>query len=309
MNPNLLKQLAIVVKQGSISSAAEQLYVTQPTLTRGIQQLEARVGAPVLKRTRYGVVPTEIGARLALIGERILADTDQGEEVIRQFHSGYQSEFAIGIDPLWEFATARDFAELLLQESQHVFHLRTGSASVQMRLLQERELDFLLAPAHLTVPQGELQREILFRDRAGVLAGAKSKLIGRAGPISPQELEQQQWITAGARAGFLDAQGEFAGPQAAKMAFTGSIFTVLHLLKTTDYLVRMPARLALLTGQLAESQLLDVAAEPGPRRDVALWYRAADIERPDFSRVHHTLQQLVSNLDAQAPTFGVNLAR
>ena len=79
MNPNLLKQLAIVVKQGSISSAAEQLYVTQPTLTRGIQQLEARVGAPVLKRTRYGVVPTEIGARLALIGERILADTDQGE--------------------------------------------------------------------------------------------------------------------------------------------------------------------------------------------------------------------------------------
>ena len=93
------------------------------------------------------------------------------------------------------------------------------------------------------------------------------------------------------------------------MAFTGSIFTVLHLLKTTDYLVRMPARLALLTGQLAESQLLDVATEPGPRRDVALWYRAADIERPDFSRVHHTLQQLVSNLDAQAPTFGVNLAR
>jgi len=307
MNPNLLKQLAIVVKQGSISRAAEQLYVTQPTLTRAIQQLEARVGAPVLKRTRYGVLPTEIGARLAQIGERILADADQGEEVIRQFHSGYQSEFAIGIDPLWEFATVREFAEPLLKERQNIFHLRTGSASVQMRLLLEGELDFLLAPAYLTVPQGELTRDILFRDRAGVLAGAKSKLIGREGRIPAEVLAQQRWITAGARAGFLDAQGEFAGPKAAKMAFTGSIFTVLHLLKTTDFLVRMPARLALMTHQLAESQLLDVATEPGPRRDVALWYRAADLERADFSRVQTRLAQLVSDLDLRAPTFSIDI--
>ncbi|WP_417784385.1 helix-turn-helix domain-containing protein, partial [Terasakiella pusilla] len=65
MNPNLLQQLAIVVKQGSISRACEQLYITQPTLTRSIKQLEMKVGAPLLIRTRYGVEPTEIGARLA----------------------------------------------------------------------------------------------------------------------------------------------------------------------------------------------------------------------------------------------------
>lgn len=307
MNPNLLKQLAVVVKQGSISRAAEQLYVTQPTLTRAIQQLESRVGAAVLKRTRYGVMPTEVGARLAQIGERILADADQGDEVIRQFHSGYQSEFAIGIDPLWEFATVSDFAEPLLHEQRYVFHLRTGSASVQMRLLLEGDLDFLLAPAHLTVPQGGLQREILFRDRAGVIAGANSRLIGRQDPISPQELEQQHWITAGARAGFLDGQGELAGPQAAKMAFTGSIFTVLHLLKTTDYLVRMPARLVLMTGQVVAQQLLDVDTEPGPRRDVALWYRAADMEQPDFQRVYRKIRESVLKLDAKAPEFGLKI--
>lgn len=307
MNPNLLKQLAVVVKQGSISRAAEQLYVTQPTLTRSIQQLESRVGAAVLKRTRYGVVPTEVGARLAQIGERILADTDQGEEIIRQFHSGYQREFAIGIDPLWEFATASDFAVPLLHEQRYIFHLRTGSASVQMRLLLEGELDFMLAPAYLTVPQGELQREILFRDRAGILAGARSSLIDRADPISVEELAQQQWITAGARAGFMDEQGEFVTPQAAKMAFTGSIFTVLHLLKTTDYLVRMPARLLLMTGQLATNQLLNLAVPHGTRRDVALWFRAADEEQPEFNNVLKLLHKYVLDLDRRAPTFGLEI--
>lgn len=70
MNPNWLKQLATVVKQGS----------------------------SVLIRTCYGVEQTDIG-------ERILAETEQGEDVIRQFHSGHHNAFVIGIDPLWECAT------------------------------------------------------------------------------------------------------------------------------------------------------------------------------------------------------------
>ncbi|MDO6749991.1 LysR family transcriptional regulator, partial [Gilvimarinus sp. 1_MG-2023] len=78
---------------GSISAAAEQLFITQPTLSRALQQLEMRVGAPVLTRTRYGMVPTDIGARLAHLGERILADTEQGDEIIRQWHSGYDNQF------------------------------------------------------------------------------------------------------------------------------------------------------------------------------------------------------------------------
>lgn len=307
MNPNLLKQLAIVVKQGSISSAAEQLYVTQPTLTRGIQQLEARVGAAVLKRTRYGVVPTEIGARLAQIGERILADAQHGEEVIRQFHSGVQSEFALGIDPLWEFATVHQMTEGLLQDKRFVFHLRTGSAAVQIRLLQEGELDFLLAPAHLSVAQSELERELLFRDRAGIFAGLKSDLIGSSELLNPGELEQHKWIVAGASAGFLDGAAELAGPAAARMAFTGSIRSVFYLLQHSDMLVRLPARLALMSKEVLPHQLLSVAGFVGARRDIALWYRSADLERPDFVRVRESLRGLVCSIDKTAQQYGLEL--
>ncbi|MCB1637504.1 MAG: LysR family transcriptional regulator, partial [Thiothrix sp.] len=207
MNPNLLKQLAIIVRQGSLSSASEQLYISQPTLTRSIQVLEARVGAPVLKRSRYGVTPTEIGARLAQIGEHILADAQHSEEIIRQWHSGYQSEFTIGIDPLWEFATVTAMTAGLLADRQHVFHLRTGSAAAQIALLQEGQLDFLLAPAHLSVAQGMLERHILFQDRSGIFAGRRSPLPGRKTPVRAEELAQMDWMIAGASAGFLDEQG------------------------------------------------------------------------------------------------------
>ncbi len=307
MNPNLLKQLAIVVKQGSLSRACEQLYITQPTLTRSIKQLEMKVGAPVLKRSRHGVIPTEIGARLAQIGERILADTDHGEEVIRQWHSGYHNEYTLGIDPLWEFAAFREMSEHFLREKRYVFHLRTGSAAAQIRLMQAGELDFLLAPAHLTVAQESLQRDLLFRDRSGVFAGRKSPLIRKKGAVTLEELERQNWMIAGASAGFLDGQGELAGPTAARIAFTGSIRSVLHLLKTTDMLVRLPARLALMTGEIEPEQLIEVEGKAGPRRDIALWSRTEEGERPEIIKVRDLITELVTTMDRETSTFGLDL--
>lgn len=266
-----------------------------------------KVGAPLLKRTRYGVMPTEIGARLAQVGERILAESEHGEEVIRQWRSGYHNEFTIGIDPLWEFATVREMSDSLLLERRYVFHLRTGSAASQIGLLQAGELDFLLAPAHLSVAQGALKRDILFRDRAGVFAGRRSRLLAMKQPISQELLAQQAWMIAGASAGFLDTQGELPGFRAARMALTGSIRTVIYLLNTTDMLVRLPARLALMTGEIAPDQLLAVEGEVGPRRDIALWSPVDNGERPEILKVRDLISDCVQRIDHQTSTFGLAL--
>ncbi|QSR36272.1 hypothetical protein CFI10_14995 [Marinobacterium iners] len=307
MNPNLLQQLAIVVKQGSISRACEQLYITQPTLTRSIKQLEMKVGAPLLIRTRYGVEPTEIGARLAQIGERILAESEHGKEIIRQWHSGYHHEFVIGIDPLLEFAAVSRLTSELLRENRFVFHLRTASAAAQIEMLQEGKLDFLISHAHLSVAQSALQREILFRDRTGIFAGKLSKLIGRQLPISREEMAQHRWMIAGASAGFLDTQRALTEPQAARMALTGSIRSLLHLLNTTDLLVRLPARLTLMTGEVAPEQMIKVEGQPGPRRDLALWSRVEQEGRPEMLKVQELLSRLITELDHDTPCYGLDL--
>ena len=307
MNPNLLKQLAIIVNQGSLTRACEQLHITQPTLTRSIKQLEMKVGANVLTRTRHGVVPTEIGARLARLGERILADSEHGDEVIRQWHSGYRNEFTIGIDPLWEFATVEQMTQTLLQENRFVFHLRTGSAATQIRLLQAGKLDFLIAPAHLAVSQRALNREILFRDQAGIFAGRKSALIGSNMPIEPESAASQPWIAAGAHAGFLDKQDDLIGSQAAQMALTGSIRSLFQLLNTTNMLVCLPARLTLMTGEVAPQQLLRIKGYQGTRRDIALWSHAERAERPEMLKVRALISAAIGQLDLEQSTFGLAL--
>lgn len=307
MDPKQLKILAVVVKLGSLTRASEQLFVSQPTLTRGIKQLEMKVGAPLLQRSRYGVKPTDIGARLAQIGERIVAEAEHADEVIRQWHSGYHNEFSIGIDPLWEFATDAHMIKALLAEKRYVFHLRTGSAAAQIALLQAGELDFLLAPAYLSVAQTSLDREVIFRDCTGVFVGKRSNLYGSKQAISKAVLKQKNWMVAGLSAGFFDELGEVASPKASKISFTGSIRSVIHLLNTSDMLVRLPARLALLTGEITHANRLTVDEHVGPRRDIALWSREDYIERPETTKVREFLSEMVKDLDNTLPTFGLGL--
>jgi DNA-binding transcriptional LysR family regulator len=51
-----------VVETGSFSKGASELGITQPTATKHVAALEARLGARLLHRSTRGVTPTEVGA-------------------------------------------------------------------------------------------------------------------------------------------------------------------------------------------------------------------------------------------------------
>jgi DNA-binding transcriptional LysR family regulator len=50
-----------IVESGSFSKAAAEFGITQPTATKAVAAMEARLGARLLHRTTRGVSPTEIG--------------------------------------------------------------------------------------------------------------------------------------------------------------------------------------------------------------------------------------------------------
>ena len=53
---------ARIVESGSFSKAAAEFAITQPTATKAVAAMEARLGARLLHRTTRGVSPTEVGA-------------------------------------------------------------------------------------------------------------------------------------------------------------------------------------------------------------------------------------------------------
>jgi DNA-binding transcriptional LysR family regulator len=74
---SLWRSFGAVVETGSLSAAARKLGLSQPTLGRHIETLEADLGIPLFERTLQGLKPTETGLRLyepVLTAERALSE-------------------------------------------------------------------------------------------------------------------------------------------------------------------------------------------------------------------------------------------
>lgn len=85
MNLYQLKVFYFAAKYGSLSRAAEKLYITQPAVTKQIQQLQNYYGIKLLNRFGKKMVLTDAGKSLFSIAEKILELETRAEESIRDF--------------------------------------------------------------------------------------------------------------------------------------------------------------------------------------------------------------------------------
>ena len=77
-----------VVETGSFSKAAEDLGIAQPTATKAIAAIEARLGARLLHRSTRGVTPTQVGALYYEKCKRISSDVEAAENLTTLLQSG-----------------------------------------------------------------------------------------------------------------------------------------------------------------------------------------------------------------------------
>lgn len=79
-----LQQLFYLMEVGkthSISQAAENLFITQPTLSIAISNLEKELGCTLLNRTKSGVYPTETGKKAICIASEITTKIEELERL------------------------------------------------------------------------------------------------------------------------------------------------------------------------------------------------------------------------------------
>ena len=90
------KAFHAVVTAGSITKAAEALFVTQPALTRTIQALERDLGCTLLSRTQKGISTTQEGEILYRHLDQALSVIATAESRIRDIGSLEGGELRVG---------------------------------------------------------------------------------------------------------------------------------------------------------------------------------------------------------------------
>ena len=79
MNTMHLKYAIEVERTSSISQAAENLYMGQPTLSKAIKELEDSLGFAIFERTSKGAKPTQKGIKFLTYARNVLGQIDKME--------------------------------------------------------------------------------------------------------------------------------------------------------------------------------------------------------------------------------------
>ena len=91
MNLKQAQYVKTIAECGSITAAAKKLFVSQPSLSQMLRQLEQETGLPIFDRSTSPMRLTYAGEKYLQAAERIIAanaELDNQLREIRQEHSG-----------------------------------------------------------------------------------------------------------------------------------------------------------------------------------------------------------------------------
>lgn len=83
MNLQHLKYIVEVEHTGSITKAAENLFMGQPNLSKDIKEMENEIGFKIFKRSAKGVVPTDKGLEFLQYAKSILVQINKIESLYK----------------------------------------------------------------------------------------------------------------------------------------------------------------------------------------------------------------------------------
>ena len=113
VNLDLYRVFYTVAKCGSLTRAAEELYISQPAVSQSIKQLENQLGVPLFKRTHRGMELSENGGKLIFKEvERALELLNEAESRIEQTKTDATGTIRIGAsDTIFEYFLAEKIVD------------------------------------------------------------------------------------------------------------------------------------------------------------------------------------------------------
>ena len=94
-----LQYLTAVIEHKHFGQAAQHCFVTQSTLSAGIQDLESILGTTLLERTNRKVIPTSIGIEISARAQHILSLSSDMVDIAKSEQSPLTGRVRVGLIP------------------------------------------------------------------------------------------------------------------------------------------------------------------------------------------------------------------
>lgn len=142
---NVLEQFVAFYHTGTLIEAAEQLHISQSTLTRSMQKLESEFGVPLFRRTKNSITLTEAGKMVAMDAEMILHQCENMLYRVQDYDRRNRTIYIGACAPVPITEVAQTLTNLFPSAA---ISSELGSISDLMTGLQENKYQLIILPAN-----------------------------------------------------------------------------------------------------------------------------------------------------------------
>lgn len=188
-------RVALAVNQaGGILAAARVLNISQPSVTRTIQELEGKLGHKIFDRSTRGFAPTEYGRIFLNSAALISGELQSIQWELEQFTQGTKGTLRIGAMPIAVSGILVPLLNSLLENEPLLdFSIVEAPYDDLMQFLSDREIDIVIGRIWDASHHPGLCQEVLFHDHMRAVVNHNHPLA-RVKQVTFDDLLPWQWL-------------------------------------------------------------------------------------------------------------------
>lgn len=303
---NLLVYLDVLLREGSVTKAANRLSITQPAMSNGLRRLRDLFNDPILVRTSEGMTPTKRALELQPVIRDVLGKLENAIQPEQEFdplesHRTFRimaSDYAESTLLLLVLKALRDKAPNIVLDvitpSDVTFHdVEHGKVDMAINRFEELPLSF-----HQKVIWYDSFSCVVNRDNPVLLpfnlenyTRAQHVWVSKTGfgvgvGIDPKEVQKLGWV---------DAELTKIGKKRDIRVFTRHYHVALQLAKTQNLIATLPSKIA---NMYADDPMVSVQEPPFDIPPIALKMAWSSLLHQDAG--HIWLRRLIADVAAQS---------
>jgi DNA-binding transcriptional LysR family regulator len=244
-----IELIAELYDSRSILKASRRLNLTQPTVTKALQDVEATLAVPLFKRSNRGLEPTAYGDIFVRHAKIVLAQLRHAAEEIESLRAGYSGKVTVGTLLAASASILPDAIALLKKDRPGVaISIVVGTYDVLLPSLLVGDLDMVLG----RMPEQGRNRALVYEDfytEPICLVVRRGHPLTRKRRLGLRELVNEAWLLPlpettlrrQIERAFLEADA----PLPRNVIESVSILTNRVLLRKSDCIGVMPYHVAL----------------------------------------------------------------
>ena len=147
MDTSDIRLIRTLAELGSLTRAADVLFMSQPTLSKKLGRLESKLQSKLFYRSATGVIPTEIGRYILEAGRTIENQVSRIERHVQHLVDLDHGDVRLGVGPIIEQAILPDVLPAFVSKTGTVqLSIVTEHADVLVERLYSSELDIIAGP-------------------------------------------------------------------------------------------------------------------------------------------------------------------